>query len=377
MFDVLEIPAPEGELPHSPRGGSAAERFAECPGSVTLIQTFKSSPSYVEDDPDFRREGTDAHTLGACCLIDGIDCWEADPEKVPNMTADMMGAVQVYVDFARSLPGRMEVEVRFRLPDFHPHFYGTADCVMFDYETLHVIDYKHGVGVVVEAVRNMQLMYYAYGKIASGTFPDDMPVKLTIVQPRAHHHAGPIRTWETTVGYIRNWAETELKPAMEVTSETEYLSLGEWCRFCPAKSVCPAFDGLAKKAIQGGVPITYAEAQQLKMLIKTVEEDTLRRLMAGERAEDVGAKLVKKRSFRVFKGTAPVEKMFGEDAWERKLKGPAAIERLPGGKQFVSEYAFMPEADGYTVKPLNDPSPAASPKTLIEKYGEPSKWLVD
>lgn len=380
MLDgLLTIPVPADALPaHSPLGASSAERWMNCPGSVTLSAVFKSSASYTEDDPDYRRDGTQAHALAAHCLDNDIDAWEADPEEFPELTADMMGAVQSYLDFVREQKcWTQEVEVRVHLPDFHASFFGTLDCVLTAEDPyLHVIDYKHGVGIVVDAHENPQLMYYAYGKIGGKDIPDDKTVKLTIVQPRAHHRDGPIRTWTTTVGHIREWAETELKPAMEVTSDIEYLSLGEHCRFCPAKLVCPAYDGLAKKALQGGEPITYAEAQQLKMLIKAIEEQTMRRLKAGERPEDVGAKLVKKRSFRVFKGAAPVEKMFGEEAWEKKLKGPAAIERLPGGKAFVSEWAFLPESDGYTVRPLSDPTPAEGPKSDEEKYGKPEKWVL-
>ncbi|MGE3279711.1 MAG: DUF2800 domain-containing protein [Alphaproteobacteria bacterium] len=383
MDDVLAIPAPPGTLPaHSPLGASSAERWMNCPGSVTLADLFRSSPGYVEDDPDYRKDGTQAHELAAHCLDNGIDAWEADANQFPDLTSDMMNAVQEYLDYVRAQPGTREVEVRVHLPDFHPSFYGTLDCVVVDREasTIHVIDYKHGVGIVVDAIENPQLMYYAYGKIGDREnyfLPNDVPVKLTIGQPRAIHRDGTFRTWETTVGHIREWAETVLKPAMEVTQDIEYLELGEHCRFCPAKMICPAFDGLAKKALRGGVQLTYAEAQQLKMIIKAVEEDTMRRLLAGERPEDVGAKLVKKRSFRVFKGGAPIEQTFGDDAWEKKLRSPAAIEKLPGGKAFVSEWAFMPDSDGYTVAPLNDQRTATSPKNDVDKWGDPAKWAID
>lgn len=377
--DIALIELEQGLLPeHSPLGASSAERWLNCPGSVTLIAALRSSPGYEEADPDYRSDGTQAHALAAHCLERDIDAWEADATEFPEMTADMMGAVQDYLTFVRELPGPREIEVRVHLPEFHPQFFGTLDCVVFgDDGALHIVDYKHGVGVVVDAEDNPQLKYYGFGKVGLdglGRWRNDTPVKLTIVQPRAFHPDGPIRTWETTVGAIRKWAEEELRPAMDATKDLDYLALGQWCRFCPAKLVCPAYEGLARKAVQGSSPITYAEAQQLKMLVKAVEEQTFQQLMNNEPVE--GAKLVAKRADRTWKENAPVAGTFSDDAWERKLKSPAQIEKLPGGKHFVSEYAFRPDT-GYTVALIDDKRGAVKIKTLDEKYGDPAQYAVD
>lgn len=369
----LELPA------HSPLGASSAERWLNCPGSVTLIDLLRSSPGYVEEDPDYRRDGTEAHALAAYCLETDIDAWEASAEEqFPALTADMMDAVQVYLDFVRSIPGIRRIEWRVHRPELHPLFYGTLDCVIFEgVGVIHVIDYKHGVGVVVDAEENPQLKYYGYGVVGDdglGKWKPDTPVKLTIVQPRGYHPDGDIRTWETTVGEIRRWAEEELRPAMEATKDLDYLALGEWCRFCPAKLVCPAFDNLGRKAL-AGTEITYAEAQQLKMLVKAIEERDFRRLMEGADPQEVGAKLVAKRADRIWKDAAPIEQKFGDDAWQPKaLRSPAQIEKLPGGKDFVAEYAYKP-ATGYSVATLDDKRMAVKPQTPEEKYGDPSKYL--
>ena len=375
MNDMVLTVDPAGvvTLPeHSPLGASSAERWMSCPGSVTLISALKASPDYVEDDPDYRRDGTQAHALAAHCLEADIDAWQADETQFPELTAEMMGAVQEYLDFVRSLPGKREVEVRVHLPDFHPSFFGTLDCVVVGPGSLHIIDYKHGVGVVVDAEDNPQLKYYARGRF-DPWLKDDAPVKLTIVQPRAFHPDGTIRTWETTVGEIRRWAEEELRPAMEATADFEYLEMGQHCRFCPAKMVCPAFDGLARRAL-AGVRVTYDEAQQLKMLVRAVEDKAYADLIAGKDPAEVGAKLVNKRSIRVWKENAPVVDRFGEDAWKpRDLRSPAEVEKLPRGKDFVAEFAYTPE-NGYTVASLTDKKPAVKVKTLEEKYGDPAQY---
>lgn len=354
---------------HSPLGASSAERWMNCPGSVTLIQALRSSPDYEEADPDYRRDGTQAHALAAHCLEGDIDCWQADRGQFPELTAEMMNAVQEYLDYVRSLPGKREVEVRVHVPEFHPQFYGTLDCVVSDF-CVHVVDYKHGVGVVVDADDNPQLKYYAYGYIGDWSSPD-ITVKLTIVQPRGFHPDGTIRTWETTVGAIRKWAEEELRPAMDATKDMDYLALGPWCRFCPAKLVCPAYEGLAQKALKTE-KITYLEAIQLQMLVNAAKEDNERRALAGEEID--GLKVVKKIAYRVFKPDTPLEARFGEDAWERKLRGPPDIEKLPGGKDFVAEFAYQPD-NGLTVAPLTDKRKAVSPQAYdVEKYGDPAQY---
>ncbi len=377
MSDAFTIVTPDALPAHSPLGASSADRWMHCPGSVTLGALFKGTSWYADDDPDYRRDGTQAHALAAHCLEHGWDAWEGtDHEDFPDLTVDMMSAVQMYLDYARSRKGKRSVELKMHEPDFHPLAFSTLDCVHENEEDEEVenIDYKHGEGIYVEVVENPQLMYYLLMYVFKKPhIKDHWKAKLTIVQPRLKR-GGPagIRTWETTVGYIREWAENVLRPAMEVTKDAEYLELGSWCRFCPAKLVCPAYDGLANKALHSHVDsISYTEALQLEMLVKAVKERTMRRLLAGEVPEEVGAKLVKKRTFRVFKGAAPVAAIFGDDAWDKSLKGPAGIEKLPGGKAFVAQWAFTPETDGVTVAPLNDTrAEATKPKTLAEKYGK-------
>src|SRR6266550_1405010 len=113
---------------HSALGASSAERWMNCSGSVALIHALKTADGYVEDDPDYRRDGVSAHALAAYCLENDVDCWEAPLEGFPGLTEDMMSAVQTYLDFTRSLPGRSRyVETRVHRPEFHPLFYGTLD----------------------------------------------------------------------------------------------------------------------------------------------------------------------------------------------------------------------------------------------------------
>jgi hypothetical protein len=96
-----------------------------------------------------------------------------------------------------------------------------------------------------------------------------------------------------------------------------------------------------------------------------------------EGVEVPGTKLVYMRTDRVWKddveGKAAAR--FGDNAYTLpKLLSPAAMEKLPEGKAFVSEWAYKPEA-GYTVALADDPRPAVALKTPEEKYGDPSQYI--
>jgi hypothetical protein len=94
-----------------------------------------------------------------------------------------------------------------------------------------------------------------------------------------------------------------------------------------------------------------------------------------EGVEVPGTKLVLQKTDRVWKDDAPLVDRWGAAAYaEAKLLSPAALEKLPEGKAFVSEWAYKPEA-GYTVALADDPRAAVVPRTPEEKYGDPTKFL--
>jgi hypothetical protein len=367
-----------GTLPaHSQRGASSAERWMKCPGSVQLIRRIQDTDYYRQkEDPEWTREGTLAHELAALCLGTDLDAWEVDEEVFPHLlNPGMMSAVQEYLDYVRSLENETTervVEHRVHLPDFHPDFFGTLDCIVLAPDMLHVNDYKHGVGVVVEPDENPQLMYYAYGYLHGKTYSDGFPVRLTIVQPRGFHPGGTIRSWDTTVGAIKEWAVRELRPAMQDNSET--FKSGEHCRFCPAKVVCPRMNELAQKALNH-VELSYTERRELSMLIKALDQRDEERALAGQPVE--GAKLVKRRADRTWKEEAEkaLVTTFKRDAYQPlKLKSPAMVEKeLVNGKQFVAEFAFTPDT-GLSLVPLTDKRKEVKPVTPEVRYGNPDKF---
>lgn len=374
---------------HSPLGASGAHRWMPCPGSVTFDELLRLDPEFEDDDPDYRRDGVQAHALGAHCLETDRDCWEADATQFPELTGEMIDAVQVYLDHCRSLPSRIvKIEHRMHRPEFHRLAFGTADFVSVHIldAVLDIVDYKHGVGVVVEVESNVQLMYYGYLFIGEDhdEYPDEMTVRFHIVQPRAEHSAGPIRIWEMRAGELRKWVHETLIAAMERTADAEYLDAGEWCRFCPAKLVCPVHIMLQQALVrvqQKGVDVKFVTDEYLgelnrkwqlaKMLGADIDKETEKRVLNGRTIPNV--KAVNKKAYMVWKDAAPIEAKFGIAGFDPKT--PAQIRELTGGKEFEAEWAFNANNGKLAVAPVTDARKRVEIKTADQKFGDAVKQL--
>jgi hypothetical protein len=352
-----------------------------CPGSVALLKRLDLP---MTEEPEYRSKGTSAHSVGYEALTSDKDAWELAGTQHGKHEADVeiMEAVQVYLDECRSLitpTAQVFHEFNISAPDFHPDFFGTLDFGVLDGRTLSIRDYKHGEGIAVDCEWNPQIMYYAYGLLRR--FPEVEIVNLGIVQPRAFHPQGPIRRWTISAEALRQWALTELRPAMERTALDTALDAGPWCRFCPAKLVCPLMVSLFGAAATADHKVvinlddqsigrSYQYTAAVKSYLKALEEETLRRLMAGK--DIPGTKLVNKKANRIFKEGAEqglacsIQK---NDLFTKpELKSPAQLEALgPHAKKLVAEWAYTP-VSGVTVALTTDKRPAIKPDLGSEAF---------
>ena len=409
--DGVERPA------HSDKGASGAERWMNCPGSSALIAAFEMPET---DEPSYRAEGIAMHEAAAHCLAADADTWEIVGQKFHDVeiTADMANGVQMYLDRVR--PGidrdkgfhgeQFFIEARLAAPDIHEKMFGSVDfgALVSRRKTgecnddakdaawktgfLDVTDLKGGEGIVVDPDDNPQLKYYAFMLIHTkfNDLDDEFPVRLTIVQPRAFHVDGPIREWWTTVGEIKAWVVRDLLPAMRSTDDE--LQAGSWCRFCPAKLVCPLLTGLFKaaasfdpkaviEATDVALGLSYGKIEAVKFYLKALEEEVFRRLQANKTV--AGTKLVNKKANRVFKETVTVQvegkpaevdlvgymkKTFGERAFTApELRTPADFAKLGGAEaEFVKQYAYTP-VTGLTVALETDRRPGVKVQTVQER----------
>lgn len=81
-------------------------------------------------------------------------------------------------------------------------------------DRLHIVDFKYGQGILVEAQNNPQMKLYALGALQLfDSLYDIKEVSMTIFQPRRAN----VSTWTIPVEELKTWAEEELKPKEIVT----------------------------------------------------------------------------------------------------------------------------------------------------------------
>ena len=376
--------ATEQRPSHSPLGASGAERWMNCVGSVALLRNLELPES---DEPDYRSEGTTAHGAAYTALVNDQDGWELINQTFGKheVSIEMANAIQMYLDECRRIvtenpDGQVYNEFGIDAPDFHPDFYGTLDRGYVAGVRMWIRDFKYGAGIAVDVEWNPQIMYYAYGLLRH--HPEVEMVDLGIVQPRAFHGDGPIRTWEVSADSIRAWAEEKLKPAMLATSLDGDLDAGPWCRFCPAKLVCPLMWSLFGAAMQTdpkqvvnlsneSLGRSYHYLDAVKFFMKAFEEEAFRRLNTGQKIQ--GMKLVNKKANRVFKPNAEqaFAARFGQAIYNPgSLKSPAEIEKLgESAKEMVKEWAYKPDT-GLTVASAEDKRPEVMVKSTEATFGE-------
>lgn len=385
---------------HARLAPSASSRWIKCPGSIKLSELV---PTPVSGDS--AKEGTAAHSLGEKCLESWLnECYtitagdfegtviESEGKKY-IVDEDMYEAVDVYLETIREILGgdacavhhdqiTFKVEEKFSLEWLHKDMFGSNDCCIYNEltKTLHVIDYKHGKGIVVEPAWNTQLMMYALGAIYTiwkDLTKDSKPiapqklfdkVELIIVQPRAYHEAGEVRRWETSVQDLMFWATQILKPSADETElEGATLRAGEHCYFCPAMPVCNEHASnaalVAKTEFNNPVlpspdmlsPQDMARILELSDTFskwsKSVKEYAQQQMQAGFNIP--GQKLVKKKSNRIWNDVVisgvedRLTQLLGEGAFNKKMLTPAQAEKA------LKKAGHSPEAalDGLIVKP--------------------------
>ncbi len=378
---------------HASLGASNAHRWMACPGSVRLEGALPPSPGSA-----YAAEGTAAHALAETCLSKGVGADDYIGSTMDGfmVTQDMADAVEVYLTECRrimAIPGiQWWIEKRFSLDPLKPPvpMFGTADFVAWDNKTftLYVVDLKFGMGVVVEVVNNPQLRYYGLGALCSDTWVrlKCKNVSLTIVQPRAAHPDGPVRTETLTFTELMKWGHGLLDAAKATTKPDAPLVAGKQCRWCRAAGICPAqrahalavaqteFSVTEPLAVPDPETIPPAEFAHLLNQLHVLEDfATAMRQTAQarlERGEEVpGWKLVEKRAVRSWAvdEEAVAAHLTGQgwrsdEMFDYSLKSVAQIEKLAGGKKKFAEAVpaemIQKKSSGLRLAPDSDPAPA-------------------
>ena len=371
---------------HAVLSASGSHRWLNCTPSARLELEFENTGS------EAAREGTAAHALCEHKLKRALHMRSRHP--VSDYDSDEMEeCTDAYVDFVMEQYEAAKqvcedliilIEQRLDFSCYVPDGFGTGDCLIISDDRLHIIDFKYGMGVLVEAEDNPQMKLYALGALAVyDALYDIREVSMTIFQPRREN----VSTWTIPVEDLKGWAENELKPRakMAYDGEGEYLP-GEWCTFCRAAVRCRARAEeklkLAQTEFRMPPLLTDAEIEDilavLPDLTKWANEITAYALdtALNHGKEWNGFKVVQGRSVRKYRDEAAVAEAAKEagykDIYRQSLIPLTEMQRLMGKDRFEEILGgLITKAPGRpTLVPKSDRRPAMNVSNAINEFYE-------
>ena len=359
---------------HALLSASASDRWLHCPPSARLCEL------YADKGSDYAAEGTDAHTLCEYKLRRALGMEAADlTENLTWFNQEMDECANDYVAYILELVEAAKetcadpvvlIEQRVDFSRWVEQGFGTSDAILIADGTMHVIDYKHGLGILVSAVENPQLKCYGLGalELFDGIYDIDN-VCVHVVQPRRQN----ISTFEISKDDLYRWADEVLKPTAELAfaGDGNFLC-GEWCGFCKAKNQCCAraeanlelarYDfKLPPLLTDEDIEDILSRVDALVSWASDIKEYALQQAVSGK--EWHGWKLVEGRSNRRYTNEAAVIQTVsdaGFDPYERKLLGITAMQKLLGKSRFdelLTAYIEKPQGKP-TLVPEGDKRPA-------------------
>ena len=371
---------------HAVLSASGSHRWLNCTPSARLELEFENTGS------EAAREGTAAHALCEHKLKRALHMRSRRPASDYD-SDEMEECTDAYVDFVMEQYETAKqvcedpvilIEQRLDFSCYVPDGFGTGDCLIISDDRLHIIDFKYGMGVLVEAENNPQMKLYALGALAVyDALYDIREVSMTIFQPRREN----VSTWTIPVEDLKAWAENELKPRakMAYDGEGEYLP-GEWCTFCRAAVRCRARAEeklkLAQTEFRMPPLLTDAEIEDilavLPDLTKWANEIAAYALDAAlnHGKEWNGFKVVQGRSVRKYRDEAAVAEAAKEagykDIYRQSLIPLTEMQRLMGKDRFEEILGgLITKAPGRpTLVPKSDRRPAMSVSNAINEFYE-------
>ncbi|MGC4606495.1 DUF2800 domain-containing protein [Enterococcus faecium] len=369
---------------HAVLSASSSNRWIHCPPSVRLSEHFenKSSP--------YAQQGTDAHTLCEYKLNKFIGNDVTDPTSTLEFyDEEMEQCAESYATFVMEEVAKAKqttvdpiviVEQRLDFSRYVPDGFGTGDYLVIADGTLSVIDMKYGLGILVDAYQNPQMMCYALGalELFDGIY-DIQEVKMTIFQPRREN----VSTYTLLKEELLQWAKDVLSPAADLAfkGEGEY-QCGKWCGFCPAKNSCRArADHNLKLAQYEFKPPELLSDDEIEEIIGKVDDlvswsndikDCALKLALGGK-QWTHHKLVEGRSTRKYSNDNDVAAAVikaGYDPYDKKLLGVTAMTKALGKEKFneiLGEYIIKPKGK-LTLVDGSDKRQAVTVNNLNEEF---------
>lgn len=233
------------EKSHAVLSASSSHKWLVCTPSARLEEQFPNKTS------EYMEEGTLAHEIAEfkvrSYFLEAISksAYTRRLNKLKekqHFSQEMLIHTDTYLEYIKgeslktSSKPFIALEQKVDFSRYVPEGFGTADCIMISGNDLHIIDFKYGKGVKVDATENPQMKLYALGVLFQyGMLYDIKQIRMTIVQPRLDS----ISEFSMPKDALIEWGENVVKPQ----AEKAFMGIGDFvqgdhCRFCRAKGAC-------------------------------------------------------------------------------------------------------------------------------------------
>lgn len=361
---------------HALLSASSSHQWIACPPSARLNEREPDTTSSAA------KEGTIAH---ACAEQKLRNFLARKRKKVVCEDGEMDEHTSAYRDYVveiyhkekrKTKDALLLIEQRLDFSKWVPEGFGTADAVVIGDNTLHVIDFKYGKGVPVDAQDNPQLKLYGAGAMARYELLYGFEkVQVHIFQPRIDM----ITEATYTISELNEWADHVAAPRAQLAYlGTGTLRAGEHCRFCKVKARCSAQRDLMREIAERNVRLdamllTSDDIAELlpnldgvEAWIKSVKEYALQTALEGTKYE--GYKLVEGTSRRKIvdeDGLANV--LIAEGYQENAIFKPKELQTITALEKMIGKKHFSELSTGYVDKPQGKP-------TLVPVSDKRAEW---
>lgn len=361
---------------------SGAYRWMNCPPSARLETQFPDSTS------EAAKEGTEAHALAEKKLNSWLKTGRRTAFKCPDGT--MSECTDGYRDYiiqivndlkAAGQNPNLQVEVKLDLSEWIPEGFGTSDAVILSKDTLHIIDFKYGKNVKVDAPGNPQMRLYALGALdLYGEIFEFTNVVTHIYQPRVE--GGHISMEKISREDLVAWGASVKPLAQQAFDGAGTMRAGDWCMFCRCKAVCKARASQMFKVLEhAGTPAPLMTLNEVAAYLPKLDDAikwaqslqtyALDKALAGETVP--GYKLVEGRSVRkISDPDALAEKLTADGVEEQKIWKPKEMQSLTHLEKAVGKKKFGELYGGFLIKPKGKPTlvPESDPRKPYQVSAE-------
>ena len=345
---------------HAQWSASATSRNWNCAGALAMATLGGPEVESIHS-----ARGTAAHEIAERALRSGHFPSDYFGETIKTkeheivIDEELVDSATMFVDYVRSRNYDITlVEQNFSLAQLSPPFDagGTCDAIGVDFagRLLEVVDLKNGMGVV-DTHENKQLRTYALCALLNmdRDIADNIDrITVTIVQPRAPHKDGRIRSETFHIADLVEWT-SNLMAAMHRAKQAfdafeqingSRVEFDEWavnwlkpgvCTFCPAEAICPALKRQALAVTQQSARTWFEQPTTDEPLLLSAPAllgaEELGHILDGLEMLESWIKAVRAHAHAqaehgvTIPGYQMVEKI-GNRSW--MLEGPALAEKL-------------------------------------------------